>query len=153
MSKTAKLLLAGILPLALGFAYNYLIMLVPLPGFILILLNLAFIVLWGYLAYALSSSDKNPVVQSALLCAFGLLMLAMVLYQELSMGQYWPNLIGSGTQMYFLPFLSAASTVFSPLASIVAAGSPIRIWPLYICVLLLMFIVSGIGCLMKRRKV
>ena len=146
MSNTAKLLGAGVLPLAVGFAFNYLILYLPLPGFLLLPIELALLVLWGYLAFRLSVREKNPIGQAFLMCAFGLLILALVLYQELVLGQYWGNLVGFGTQMYFLPLLTLAATIARPFMEV------IRVWPIYILIWIGMFFVSCAGCFLKRRR-
>ena len=98
----------------------------------------------------MSSPDRNPILQSLLLCAFGLVMLGLVLYQEVVMGQYWSNLFGFGTQMYFLPLLSIVSPVLSPV--LMALMSVIHVWQLYIGVWLCMFLISAVGCVLKKRK-
>ena len=148
MAKTRKLFLAGVLPLAGGYLQKFM-MYLPLGAFYQ-LVALALVVLWGYLAYRLSNLQKNPVVQSGMMCALGLLMLALVLYQELVLGHYWPNLIGTVTQVYFLPFLSAVSMVFLPVLSVLMPV--IKMWPLYLCAWLCMFSACWIGCMVKGRK-
>lgn len=150
MSNTAKLLGVGILPLAVGFAFNYLILYLPLPGFLLLPIELALLVLLGCLAFKLSTPEKNPFAQSLMLCAFGLLMLALVLYQELVLGQYWGNLVGFGTQMYFLPLLTLAAQITVPVMR--SFMEVIRVWPAYIVVWILMFAASCVGCFLKRRR-
>lgn len=150
MRKTRKLLAAGLLPLAAGYVCNYLMLLLPLPGVFFFSLSFVFVLLWGYLAYRLADPKQNAFVQSGMMCVFGVFMLALVLYQELVLGQYWLNLVGTGTQMYFLPLLSATSTVFSPIISLLMPV--MRIWPFYVCELLSMFVISVIGCWLKKRK-
>ncbi len=150
MSNTAKLLGAGVLPLAVGFAFNYLILYLPLPGFLLLPIELALLVLWGYLAFKLSTPEKNPFAQSLMLCVFGLLMLALVLYQELCLGRYFANIVGFGTQMYFLPLLTLAAQITVPVMR--SFMEVIRVWPAYIVVWILMFAASCAGCFLKRRR-
>lgn len=146
MSNTAKLLIVGILPLVVGFAFNYAVLYLPVSGFLLLLVELALLVLWGWLAFKLSLPEKNPMVQAFFLCAFGLLMLALVLYQELGMGQYWRNLIGVGTQIYFLPLLTLAVSIVGPFMEV------IRAWPAYIAAWVGMFAAGCLGCLVRRRR-
>ena len=150
MSNAVKLFIGGVLPLVAGYVLNFLICFLPLPGIFLILINIVLVFLWGYLSYRLSAPNINTVVQAMLMCTFGLLMLALALYQELALGQYWFNFVGFGTQMYFLPFLSITSIVFSPLISVFMPV--MRPWPLFICELLCMIGVSGIGCYIKKRR-
>ena len=149
MSKTVQLLAAGIVPMAAGLIFNVLILSLPLPGFLLLLLSLAALILWGCLAFRLAERERNPIGQSALMCVIGLVALALLLYQELILGQYWGGLAGSGTQTYFLAVLPLASRLTTPLLG--AALSVIPIWPIYITAWLLLFLTGCIGCLLKRR--
>ena len=89
MPKTVKLLCAGILPLIVGWIFHFLLLYSPLPIWFYRLAGLALLAGWAYLAYRLSDSGKNPVLQAFFLSAFGLLMLVLALYQEIGMGQYW----------------------------------------------------------------
>ena len=149
MPKTVTLLLLGILPLAGGFALNFM-MFLPIPGFVFFPVQLALLALWGYLAYRVSAPRKSAFAQALALCAFGLAMLALVLYQELVMGEYWGNLAGFGTQMYFLPVLSVAVSVLQPFLR--AFTEVVRVWPLYIAVWVLLFLAGLAGCCLKRRR-
>ena len=45
MSKTVKLLLAGVLPLVVGIILNYMLIYLPISGIILLLIGLALAVL------------------------------------------------------------------------------------------------------------
>lgn len=153
MRKTWKLTALGLIPLAAGYildaAMRYLVYL-PVTGRTLVLVEIGCLFLWGYLAYRVSAPEKNAITQAFLLCAVGLLMLALVLYQELIMGQYWPDIIGFSTQIYFLPLLTLASAVFTPVVQWFAPV--IRIWPFYIAIWACMFAVSCAGCLRRRKR-
>ena len=94
--------------------------------------------------FEVSDPGRDPVMQAFLLSAFGLVMLALALYQELVAGQYWPGRVGFGTQMYFLPFLSLASSIVNRFFS--------RIWPDYIVVWLGIFLAGWAGCLAKQGR-
>ena len=91
MAKTCKLLLLGLIPLAAGYALNYILLLpLPLNGFLMAILEAVLLFLWGYLAYRVSSPEKKPLWQAFLLCAVGLVMLGLGLYQVPGQGAYWP---------------------------------------------------------------
>ena len=144
MSRYLKLLAVGILPLATGYLFNRFLFLFDI--FISIkVFPVALLILWGILAFSISSAEKCPIVQSFMLCAFGLLMLVLVLYQELVLGHYWPNTIGVFSQSFFTPFLSLGMwvTLFLPVS---------RIWPAYIATWLCIFAASCVGCIQKTRK-
>lgn len=144
MKQTIKLLAAGLLPLAAGWALNFAIL--HLSFVPLLLTNLILLILWGILSYALSSPERNPALQALLLCGVGVLMLALVLYQELVMGEYWTNLIGLTGQMYFLPTLTLSFTIFQLFPMV------IRLWPCYIVCWIFMYLASLIGSWRKTRR-
>lgn len=146
MTNAVKLFCAGILPLLVGLIFNFIILNFPFTGIPVLIIELALIIGWGFLAFRASNSEKHPMMQAFLLSAFGLLMLALVLYQELGMGQYWGNYIGFGTQIYFLPLLSLVSSIMSPFMTV------IRIWPMYIVIWAVMFLAGCAGCYMKRGR-
>ena len=101
MIRAMRLMGAGALPLFLGFLLDRLLLAFPASGMVRVPLSVLLLFAWGYFAFRLSDSLQNAVLQAFLLCAFGLLMLALTLYQELVMGSYWGNILGYGTQMFF----------------------------------------------------
>lgn len=136
MGRAVCLIGGGVLPLLLGFLLNWSMLAFPITGLITQLLALLFLLMWGHLSFKLSTSAKSPILQAFLMCAFGLLMLALVLYQELVMGRYWGGLVGFGTQMFFLPWISLGFLVARPLMSVV------RLWPIYVLIWSGLFITS-----------
>ena len=151
MAKTCKLLLLGLIPLAAGYALNYILLLpLPLNSFLMAILEAVLLFLWGYLAYRVSSPEQKPLWQAFLLCAVGLVMLGLGLYQVPGQGAYWPNFLGIACQMYFLPFLTLTATLLAPLFQLVMPV--LEIWPHYIAIWIAMFLVSCIGCVLRRRR-
>lgn len=114
------------------------------------ILEAVLLFLWGYLAYRVSSPEKKPLWQAFLLCAVGLVMLGLGLYQVPGQGAYWPNFLGIACQMYFLPFLTLTATLLAPLFQLVMPV--LEIWPHYIAIWIAMFLVSCIGCVLRRRR-
>lgn len=146
MMKTIKLIGVGIIPLILGFLLNWLILTFPIIGSVYIFLGLLFLALWEYCSFKLADAQKNSILQAFIICAFGLLMLILVLYQELIAGAYWSNVIGLGTQMFFLPWLSLAAVVVRPFMNV------IRTWPMYLVIWAGLFVISWAGCFLKKHK-
>ena len=145
MKHTGKLLAAGLLPLLVGYLLNVLLLYLSLP--IPRLLGLALLGLWGVLAYRLADPGRRCFPQALALCAFGLGMLALVLWQELALGEYWQSPLGFASQMYFLPALSAASAVMAPFLKVVTP------WPLYIGEWALLLAAACGGCCRLRLQV
>lgn len=148
MARTIKLVLLGFMPLVIGYALNYAMLSWPLYGWKLNIISVALLLLWGLLAYCAAAPGKSPAVQALLLCAFGILMLLLVLCQELVSGQYWPGVVGLSTQMYFLPLMSLSSSL---LASVFHAPA-ITVWLCCVIALACMFAVGYLGCRLKQKR-
>lgn len=67
------------------------------------ILEAVLLFLWGYLAYRVSSPEKKPLWQAFLLCAVGLVMLGLGLYQVPGQGAYWPNFSALPARCIFSP--------------------------------------------------
>lgn len=148
MARTIKLVLLGFVPLVIGYALNYAMLSWPLYGWKLNIISAALLLLWGLLAYCAAAPGKSPAVQALLMCAFGILMLLLVLCQELVFGQYWPGVVGLSTQMYFLPLMSLSSGL---LASVFHAPA-ITVWLCCVIALACMFAVGCLGCRLKQKR-
>lgn len=146
MLKTIKLIGVGIIPLFLGFLLNWLMTILPITGFVSILLGLLLLLVWGYCSFKLSSPTQNFILQAFSMCAFGLLLLILVLCQEIIVGAYWNNVIGFATQMFFLPWISLAAFITGPFMNV------IRLWPMDMVIWISLFVISCVGCFLKRRK-
>ncbi len=148
MSKSWKLILLGLIPLAVGYIMNYTLLQLPIPGVLLYVIEIGLLFLWGYLAYRVSAHDKNPVLQAFLMNSFGLLMLVLILYQELILGHFWHGMVGHATQIYFLPLLSLVARI---MVFAIRAMAPIRIWPFCVVIWISMFAVCYVGCVKKQK--
>ncbi len=144
MAKTVRLICVGVLPLLAGFLLNWILPVFPIHGFVAVMVSVLLLIGWGYLACKLSDPDRSLPMQSFFMCAFGLVMLLLVLYQELVLKAYWGNTFGLATQMFFLPWLTLASSVISPFVS--------RVWPMYVLIWVGLFAASCAGCSLKRQK-
>ncbi|MSA88120.1 hypothetical protein [Holdemania massiliensis] len=149
MKKTTQLGFAGILPLVVGKGLSLVITLLPITGWMLLPVNAVLFFLWFRLAYRLFDEHKNLFIQSFLMCAFGLLMLLLLLFQEFVAGHWRLNILSTSCQLYFLPGLSLMSFVLSPF--LFGAKEAVRFWPLFLCEWIILFILCLIGGFMKRR--
>ena len=143
MKRTARLLLLGMLPLAVGYLRNYLLMLLPFPLFFGSLVPL---LLWAWLSGKMADLSENIWMQALLLNAFGLLMLLLTLLQELLLGGYWQNVLGLFSQVFFLTGLPLASVLLRPLTATQA------LWPFYLASWLFLFLLSLAGIWLTRRR-
>lgn len=142
--KKLLLLLIGFIPFAVGYGLNALMLGAyydtALPyGWI----GVSMLVIWfglGMLARPLGES----AFQSAMVVHIpGLLVLALILYQELVLGQYWLNAVGFATQLFFLPliYLSGIITFFASAMSAV-----------YISAFLLLFTAFWLGGRLRTHR-
>ena len=142
-NRSYSLFLWGTLPFLLGYILNLMILYIPfLTGFLLIFLNILFLIFWGYLAYKIALPDRSVWLQTLQFNTAGILCLILLMTQRYMLGQYLPNMIGFLPQMNFLPSLSAAVTLFHPILSLFPVINTAMGWPL--C-LLCMVIASLIG--------
>lgn len=140
------MLCAGILPLLAGILFHCLLLFLPVGSSLMLLLALALLAAWVYLAYRVSKPQKNPIIQAFLLSAFGVVMLVLALCQELVLGRYWLNFLGLAPQLYFLPFVPLAAMGMAPFMNM------IRPWPAYIVICAGLFLTGWLGCWHKRHK-
>lgn len=143
MGSSAKQFGLGILPLLIGFLYNYVILWLPVPIF---LVNLAFLILWGFLCYRVLVPGQSIPLQLLRICLFGAVMLALALYQELVNGAYFSGFWGLASQFYFLPGMSLCGALISPFLDV------IRPYLFYIAEYVCMCLICLATCLGKCKK-
>ena len=135
--KKMTLFLLGLFPLVLGFMMNSWILenqdsVLPfkLIGFVF----LAFWVIVGFIGFKFEKTLLKSVVIAHLPA---LLMLLLIMYQEIILGQLWSNLFGLATQFYYLPLINISASVVG-IFSFLLSGMT-GIWSASLIALLLMF--------------
>lgn len=142
--KKTWLILIGLLPFLVGYIQDHLMLTafytLRVPYGLISFLYLGLWCLLGFLVYPVLSSVKQAVVLTHI-PAFAVLLL--VLFQEIVLGHYWLNPIGSVTQMFYLPLISlvARITFFSPSIPMI-----------YIIAFLLMYGTFYFGCRLRRKS-
>ena len=141
MKKLIILNLLGFIPLFIGIIMNYIIMQDVILSFNLI--GFIFIIFWIFIGYKTEGVEETPAKTSISIHMPAAFALILVLFQELILGQYWFNILGMLTQLFFLPLISIGSylTFWTP-----------RIWPVYIVAFLLMIGSYYIGIRIKKRR-
>ncbi len=141
--KKLLLLLIGFIPFAVGYGLNTLMLGAyydtALPyGWI----GVVMLVVWFGLGI-LSRPLGGTAFKSAVIAHIpALIVLALLLYQEWILGQYWLNAISLATQFFFLPlvYISGIITFFSSTMSAV-----------YITAFLLLFVAFWLGGRLRTR--
>lgn len=134
------LFLLGLIPLILGFLMNSWMMknmdsVLPykLIGFIF----LVFWIIVGFISYKF----EEIMLKSAVIIHLpALLMLLFIMYQEIILGQYWANLLGTATQFYYLPLISISTSIVEIFLSSING-----IWSISLIALLCMIASYYIG--------
>jgi len=118
--KRLILIVLGLVPLLVfGFSLNHLIMSVffdVIPPFMLI--GVTVLVVWfgfGLVSVKLEGSRKAAIV---LLNAPAFVILILILLQELVFRSFWLNIVGFGTQMFYLPLIGLGSGLSAVLPGI-----------------------------------
>lgn len=145
VQKYASFLL-GLIPLVLGFLYNYLMML-PFPWILWQFIGFILLVLWGVLARKTAYWDSGAFLHTVKMNALGLVLLVLVLVQELAVHHYFDNLLGILSQSYFLPFMWPALMIESIWAAIAEIS---YLWQSCVIAYCLMFAASYVGSRVKR---
>lgn len=140
--RTVKLLLLSLVPFAVAYVLNFVLMYSPIPLWVL---SVFFFFLWCLFCNRMAYEDMSPFVQTLLLNSVGTLMLILVLIQALIVKEYWPNLIGTLSQIYFLPLMPLAAVFLVPFMANVVT------WPIFILEWVLMLAAAYLGCTIKRR--
>jgi len=145
-----NLFLLGLIPFVLGFLMNSWLMQNPdsiLPFQLIGLIFLAFWVTIGFISYKFETS----LLESAVIAHLpALLMLLFIMYQEIILGQFWSNLFGIATQLYYLPLINISSSVVGIFLSLTPWA--INIWSASIIAFLLMLASYYVGYYFKKFR-
>ena len=138
-----KLLVLGIVPLLAGIVVEK-----TGSGFARLLMDLPFLLLWGWLSYRVADADRKPLPQAFALCAVSLLILmglvAYIAYQE--------QLVGVRVdyqQVTMLPFFFAPSLIMSLIPGIKLLPGTIALPLVCAAVGGSLFLASFTGCRIK----
>lgn len=136
--KKIILFLVGIIPLFIGYGMNYL-MFGPFYNMALSykLIGITFLLAWFFWGRCSYRFVNNKKVATILGNSFALIVLLLLIYQEVILGQYWYNQVGCATQFYYLPLIGLAS-VFTKMFHTITAT--------YVTAFILMCIVFYLGC-------
>jgi len=145
-----NLFFLGLIPFMLGFLMNSWLMQNPdsiLPFQLIGLIFLAFWVTIGFISYKFETS----LLESAVIAHLpALLMLLFIMYQEIILGQFWSNLFGIATQLYYLPLINISSSVVGIFLSLTPWA--INIWSASIIAFLLMLASYYVGYYFKKFR-
>ncbi|WP_210468068.1 hypothetical protein [Sporosarcina sp. 6E9] len=142
------LFLLGLVPFVVGFLMNSWILqnqdsVLPfkLIGFIF----LAFWVTVGFISYKF----EKTLIKSAVIAHLpALLMLLFIMYQEIILGQYWANIFGTATQIYYLPLINISATIDGLFSFLIPGANGLG--TIGFISILLMFATYYLGCFVRK---
>lgn len=102
------LLLLAVLPFGMGYLLNYIIIKFDWCGSSII--SLLYFFYWFYVGRISVKYTKSAVESIIIGHSFAIITIVLIVFQEIFLGRYLPNLIGFSSQMFFLPALSLTST-------------------------------------------
>jgi hypothetical protein len=137
-------LLIGIVPLILGYLVNYFMYISSAPLFII---YFAGWIIWFFAGmYSIKLFDKK-IEPLLLLNAPAFFFLLLILYQEIGVGYYWPNLLGVIPQLYYTPFIYVGFSITQMLQRTFYACLAS-----FICMLVVSFIGRFVGEYQRRKE-
>ncbi|MEK4628490.1 MAG: hypothetical protein ABS944_16845 [Solibacillus sp.] len=142
--KKLILFLIGIIPFVLGFLMNsWLIQnsnsILPLK-----LIGIILLIFWVLVGFITCKFDKTPYQSAVIIHSPALLVLLLIMYQDIILGQFWSNFFGLATQFYYLPLINISSFI-------VGGGFYVQMWTASLVAFLLMYGSYYLGCYFKKN--
>lgn len=144
--KKMILLLIGLIPFVLGFLMNSWLMQHPNSILPFKLIGIIFLGFWVLVGFITCKFEKTPLKSAVIIHLPAFLVLILIMFQNIILGQYWSNLFGWAIQMYYLPLINISNT----LVRIVLFFTPTHVWMLCLMAFILMFGSYYLGCNLKK---
>lgn len=106
-----KLLLFSVSPYIIGYLLSYAMLKFDWYGKIISIISILFCVYWffvGYKSYDYVKSTKESILLGN---CFGIVSIILIMLQKVVLGSFMPNIIGYGSQNFFLPIISVSSWI------------------------------------------
>lgn len=142
---TIVLIALGLLPFAFGGLLQWILSMNSywLPDFVIIPINILFLLLWAALAYLMKPYIKDIKRVLLGLHVIPLVILLLLGIQGLILHQYWPNFFGQLTQIYYLPLVRIGSLLIGWLGT--------SVFFFFFVAFLLMVLAAFVGCKLRRK--
>lgn len=134
-----KLLLLSISPFFIGELLGYAILELGWYGRGLSLISIIFCIYWffvGYKSYDYGKSAKESILLGNI---FAIIGIVLVLFQELVLGRYIFNFIGSAFQTFFLPMVRVSSLIKDMLLFFIRYTSSFMIHAISFILMMIIF--------------
>lgn len=147
--KRLILFLLGLTPLALGFWMNSWMMNNPNNMLPYKLIGIVFLVFWFVIGFKTCKFEETTLKSAAIVNLPALLMVILLIFQELILGQYWMNLFGTITQFYYLPLVNISASI-EGIFGFFIPGLVIHMWSTFLIGFFLMLASYYLGSHFKR---
>lgn len=144
--KRMILFLIGLIPFVLGFLMNSWLMQNPNSVLPFKLIGIIFLVCWVLVGFITCKFDKTPLKSAVIIHLPAFLVLILIMFQNIILGQSWSNLFGWAIQMYYLPLINISNT----LVKIVLFFTATHVWMMCLMSFILMFGSYYLGCNLKK---
>lgn len=106
-----KLLIFSVSPYIIGYLLSYTMLKFNWYGTIISVISILFCVYWffvGYKSYDYVKSTKESILLGN---CFGIASIILIMLQKVVLGSFMPNIIGYGSQNFFLPIIRVSSWI------------------------------------------
>ena len=141
--KKIILFLIGLIPFVLGFLMNSWLMQNPNSILPSKLIGIIFLVFWVLVGFITCKFNKTPYQSAVIIQSPALLVLLLIMYQDMILGQFWSNFFGLATQFYYLPLINISSYI-------VGGGLYVQMWTASVVAFVLMYGSYYLGCYLKN---
>lgn len=111
------------------------------------LIGIILLVSWLIIGFISSKFKKSRLRSTIIINLPAFLMFLLLIYQEVINGQYWSNLIGDVTQLYFIPLFNISSSIAGLL--MIFTPWPITVWLSSLIAFSLMFAAYYLGSYLR----
>lgn len=143
--KRIVLFLLGLIPFMLGYQMSSWLMQNQDSVLPFKLIGILFLIFWILVGFITSKFEKTPLMTSIILNLPAFLVLLLIMYQTIIVGQSWSTLFGWAIQLYFLPLINISSFIVGRLFFYV------HMWSACLVAFLLMFASTYLGCYLRRH--
>lgn len=147
--KRLCLLLFSFCPFIVGYLFNRAIYTFEWYGSIISLVGLLFCIFWfivGFISYDFSKSKKESILLGNF---FAIISIVLILFQDLIMKRFLPNIFGMLPQMFYQPMIRIAVWV----ENILLFFTPVRtFWATSLVSFILMLAIYNTGYSMRVKS-
>jgi hypothetical protein len=114
--KVLILLFFAVSPFIIGYLFNYGLIKHNWSGTVPLVISILFYAYWFFAGYLSANFVKSAWKSVLISHSFAIICVILIVIQEAVLRRYLPNIIGTSSQMFFLPTISLVSAAANILA-------------------------------------